>query len=608
MKMPVKKAYKENLVFLLLAAASFTYIVLRAILIPAYHDEINTFFLYVQTGDFQPFYTAANTNNHVLNTLFAHLSFLVFGDNIFVLRLANVLSYLIYLFYIWKIAKTFTSRSLALAFFIAMISSLYVISFFSLARGYGMSMAFLIASVYYLIEYHLTLSIRTILLGLFAASLALWAYLGLMIPVLLLGFLFSGLFVRHLFQLRTYKQMFIVFPSIALLFLIPLYYAIKYSLFIQTNSTIYGSETHGFLNAVIYNLVDEFSGNTGSLAGYSTTVLLLITLVVTGIVSLVKNRLKTPGFLVQILLWGTIVGTIALNYWFNVSYPFSRMAVYFFILFMVPLFISIDEAHYKLAWFSGFVISTVFTVQLILTFNFAYAPCWRYDTLPKLIFNRISEEAKKMNQLPTISTNLILEREFTYFDFINNAVLNTPQTNDYTSKISDYIIANSLKHKNTFSDYDTIEYCEETRTLLLRRKQPYGWIEFADLKNSLIEGNDEYLVPIPDLKAEDLFGYPFCFDVEFKAESQRFPIRCNLIFDVWDNSNKSLSSTTIGLDNIHPDVSKPMYFHRRIYIEQIPQEAGVIKLFFTNYHRAKIKISDFRIRLYRGETKYPDIK
>lgn len=597
----MKKVLLDNLVFLILSIVIFVYIVLRALLIPAYHDEINTFFLYVQTGEFQPFYSVVDQNNHVLNTLFSHLFFLVFGDHLFVLRLANVLSSLVYLYFVWKIGKTFKTKTLAVSWFLTMVSSLYFISFFSLSRGYGMSMAFIIASIYYLIEIFSGFSYKSLLLGLFTSVLALWAYLGLMIPVLLLGGMFISLFLWTLYNSKNFKPLIFVVPGLILLFFIPLYYAITYSFYVKTHSTIFGSYGAGFFQSVIFSVIDEFAGKENSLPGRITMALILLSLVVSGVISLKKNRLKSPSTLLHILLWGTLSGIIAMNLLIGVDYPTSRMAAFLFVLLIVALYQSINDADNNLTKYSGYLISSVFLLQFILTFNFSYAPCWKYDTLTASMYSKIAAEAEKTGILPTISANEILGREFFYHDFTNDGQLNSSQSNDFPSKIADFIIAHKFTKQNSFPDYDTVEYNKTTKVFLLQRKSPYNWSEVNSFANSLIEGDSEYMSFIPDLDCEPYRGRPFCFDIEFNAQSQRFPFRCYLTCDVWDKSNKSLSMNMLELQVIHSDVSQQTHFHRRQYLSDIPMDASKIRFYFFNGFKTEIKISDLKIRFYTGE-------
>ena len=596
----MKKLSKENTIILIAGILSFIYVAARAYLIPAYHDEINSFFLYIQTGDFQPFYSNADTNNHVLNTLFAHLFFLLFGDHIFILRLANLLSYAIYLIFVWKIGNTFSSRWLKISWFATMISSLYVLSFFSLARGYGISMAMLVTVIYYLLEYSKTHATKSILLGVFASSVGVWAYMGLMIPGLVAGLLFGVLFLQYMINSRNLKHATFVVPGAIFLFAIPFYYAITYSLFIKAHSEIYGSEAKSFLKAVVFNGIDDFSGKPGSYTGYVTVAVIALTLVATALTILLKKQFKSPALLIQLLLWGTAAGTIALNHLFGVEYPEGRMAVYYYILIMAPLFVSINETKNTVYKIAGYVVTAVMFIQFIVTFNFSYAPCWRYGTLPKEIFAKIADESRAMKYLPTISANPIMDRQYQYDNFIARNGLNSPQTNKFPSQISDFIIANNSIGNAPVAGYDTVYYDFDTQVYLLKRQKEFEWIQVSEAHNIQFEGNQEYFDVTQVNDAEEFRNLPFCFDVDFNAQSERFPFRCILVCDVWNKQNKSLESSYIYLQSLYSDATSPAHFHQRIYLENIPETAETIKIFFYNQLETNIRFSDLHISVLKG--------
>jgi hypothetical protein len=408
--------------------------------------------------------------------------------------------------------------------------------------------------------------------------------------------------VSHIYNSKQFKQLVIIVPGLILLFLIPLYYAITYSFYIKSHSDLIGSQADNFLQAVIFNVTDEFSGEPISLTGRITVALILLTLIISTVINIRKNKLKGRSILFHVLLWGTVTGTIAMHYLFGVGYPESRMAIYFFVLLITPLYLSIDESDINYTRYSGYVVSAVFVIQFIFTFNFSYSPSWKYDTLPVSIYNRIADYAQKDGVIPTVSTNLILGRQFMYHDFAHSGKLNSPQMSNFPSNISDFIIANKTIKKNTFSAYDTVEFSKKTGVYLLQRKQPIVWTEVASYKDSLIEGTNEYFNLIPDQNSEPFREFPFCFDIEFKAQSQRFPFRCILVCDVWDKSNQSLSMNYIELQSIKSDVSRETYFHRRQYIEKIPQEAAIIRFYFFNIDKTEVKFSDLKIRLFRGQT------
>ena len=110
------------------------------------HDESYSLFL-VDTNYLRAMVSTANT--HWLNSFFMKLFSITIGIKPWMVRLHSViafpiLAYFLFQFYL-KLTKTSSRLILISLFFI----NLFVLEFFTLARGYGMSLAFITASLYY---------------------------------------------------------------------------------------------------------------------------------------------------------------------------------------------------------------------------------------------------------------------------------------------------------------------------------------------------------------------------------------------------------------------------------------------------------------------------
>ena len=125
---------------MLMFSVAFIVIILRAWHIPITHDEASTFFFYVQTGEWRPYVAHAYTNNHVLNSALASLSYRLFGSHPFVLRLPNVLSFILLAWGVYRLCVNHL-RSLAGRFCLLSLTVLTfnLLDFFQLSRGYGLS-------------------------------------------------------------------------------------------------------------------------------------------------------------------------------------------------------------------------------------------------------------------------------------------------------------------------------------------------------------------------------------------------------------------------------------------------------------------------------------
>jgi len=215
----------------------FVYAALRAWFVPLVYDEAFTFSYYVVTGGFQPFHSFLDANNHVINSTLTHLSFLMLGDHPFALRLPNLLALIVFLGYLIRTRDMFYDKLLWLAYFIALTSIHYVFDFFSLSRGYGLSIAFLTAAVYHAWKFKQTRQLLQYGLALTMLSLSLWSNLALMLPILAIGGLL-GLYLLVKGDSSSMYRIKGVILSLAL-FAAPVLYAVLFTLELKEHGKLY---------------------------------------------------------------------------------------------------------------------------------------------------------------------------------------------------------------------------------------------------------------------------------------------------------------------------------------------------------------------------------
>lgn len=181
----------SRLTILCLSLFLFAYVAVRAARLAFTYDEATTYLDTIASGPLAAF-TFDSANNHFLNSLLTKLVSLA-GSSEFILRLPNLLAFAVYLFFSFLILDRFIKRpAIRLAGFILLVANPYTLDFFSLCRGYGLSLAFLMASLYYFFAFQERATrrepggYRNLRYSLAAASLAvlsnftlLDAYLGL---------------------------------------------------------------------------------------------------------------------------------------------------------------------------------------------------------------------------------------------------------------------------------------------------------------------------------------------------------------------------------------------------------------------------------------------
>lgn len=112
-------------------------------------DEAATYLNYLDAHPMTMF-SFNSANNHLINTLLAKFSSVLAGSSEFVLRLPNLLAYAAYFLFSFLILHRVVKKKwLVIPGCLLLSLNPYVLDFFSLCRGYGLSLAFMIAALYF---------------------------------------------------------------------------------------------------------------------------------------------------------------------------------------------------------------------------------------------------------------------------------------------------------------------------------------------------------------------------------------------------------------------------------------------------------------------------
>lgn len=164
--MPASKSYLK-LSYSLIALAGLAllvYVILKAQHASFTHDESYTYLAYVHQSFMDIIsYKRAYTNNHILNTVLMKYAEELWGSAELVLRLPNILACLLYPVYAFRLLRR-VSLVMILPAFLCLFCHTQLCDFFSLARGYGLSFAFMLMSLYHLIRYFETRENKQLLL------------------------------------------------------------------------------------------------------------------------------------------------------------------------------------------------------------------------------------------------------------------------------------------------------------------------------------------------------------------------------------------------------------------------------------------------------------
>src|SRR5436190_4783696 len=212
----------------------FTYVALRADRLSITHDEALSY--QIIKGDEGLKGTA---NHHPLNTWLMSASFHLFGNSELALRLPNLLAFILYLvscFYFLRNAPIWIVWlvSLPLLFFIE-----YLLEFFGIARGYGLSIGLMLPGVLISLECWKAGITSLIFLKKFMVAMILLSF-ALAANLILLNLylvVLTILTLRYLFIFR--RESLLTLAILLLIFLIPPALVLWRLLFLKDNGQLY---------------------------------------------------------------------------------------------------------------------------------------------------------------------------------------------------------------------------------------------------------------------------------------------------------------------------------------------------------------------------------
>lgn len=202
-------------------------LVTKAFLLPVTNDEAYSFFL-VKTNYWKAMAGTANT--HWLNSFFIRVFTFLAGDTPGCWRIQSVLAGAGYIFLAKKVAGGFDTVIMQLICFSMLVFNPYLLDYFSMARGYGLAVFFILLSVYQLqqfLEKGKEQSLYYCFLSLSAAVVSNYTTLYFLLSsvLLLTFFLFrnKGLFNKGVYIKTWVLSVFVIMIAAGNLFFIKYY-------------------------------------------------------------------------------------------------------------------------------------------------------------------------------------------------------------------------------------------------------------------------------------------------------------------------------------------------------------------------------------------------
>ncbi len=413
----------------MMAMGLFVYVATRSAMLAITWDEAFTCLEFVMTGKVYPGAGGGMAaNNHFLNTWSVYLLVQLFGTSEFVLRVPSMIGCGLFLIYVARFALRIKPGWAAIPVFFLFTCNPYLLDFFSLSRGYGLSFALLTASVFHAICFSATGKNRQLRIAM------LYAMAGVAANMVLLHFLLAlVLLPLYLLWVNTGRRFSLagavrvawsdqpVWLRAVLVAFISCFAV--YGIVLQQHGALfYGGQT-GFWHDTVGTVVDRTGYEKSYAAAWSPFTCLFIVLVVaaSGIRLVTRGGQDSGDFrAVTFLLFCCILFMLLQRFLFGSLYLIDRSALYLYVLFcfiLVTLAGSFQERH-KLYMAIPAICGVLMMVHFAHTVNWRYVLEWKRDAdVPAIItdIDRLRNDVLPAGRKVRIGASLEFEQPFNYY-------------------------------------------------------------------------------------------------------------------------------------------------------------------------------------------------
>ena len=479
-----QRSIEDKLVITLLCltgVAILCYTTYRAYALSFTHDESLTYLRYVRSSAFQ----TEDANNHFLNSVLMKLSRWLFGISELALRLPNLLGNVLFLVFSARIVMTFRSAMLTVVAFWIITLNPYLLEFFSLARGYGLSMGLLMGSLFYTQVYlsndqKKPAMIMSLLIGALAV-ITNYSLLNYYAALCMLFFICEYYYTCNK-DIRLFLR---GVPAIMIIPLLVLAFAIPRILNLQKVGDFY-FDSIGSWEATIPALVTACVFEAGYPHSLQLTIKTMILVfiglgMVVSVWYLIRGR---PDGESRFLIFAVSVVPFCLaasytqNALMGTNYPVGRTALFYipFIAVIIVLFLNSISSGSRTTQLSFLIIGLLTLSNTGLTMNISYTQTWRYDMNTKFAMEALAEAGSKEGSLKfntTIASNWHFKPAIDYYrDKYNMHWLNKARhTGAYDLFADYYYIEVDTKDQENSQWGAAVAAFPETGTMLFDNKR-----------------------------------------------------------------------------------------------------------------------------------------
>lgn len=472
--------------FLLLFASVFIAILYKALTIPITHDECATTVHYINFSYWEiMMYPDSWPNNHILNTLSVKFLTSFLPKEQWVVRIPNLFSFWIYALGIYLFLKQVfgLKNKLFLIGAIPFLLNFYLLDFFSLCRGYGMSTALVTLSMSFLLKAFVRKNSAQLWIGCVLAILASYANFTSLVYLMTCCLLFI---IHYAFQ-NSFKIKIFTWYHFLFALIIALYGVLIANPIIKMRGDDQFKywTNNGFIKETIVTTIDHFKYGSAYLNdGYNsyTLSIMLISLVIIielfWINRIIKHKeltkaLSNPIFISNSVLTLTVLINILNCYLTSTPNLNGRTALFFYPLFcfvFCSLFSYLSKINMLiqlafailLVWFTKWHITDAYKSTSVRE--------WWFDENTFQVMKVLREDAQC--KLVDLRTNWLFHPSFNFYYYTGK--FQNFHLHDYNKEVdkdsgAEYYYVLSEDIPKLESNYSIIANFNNERFILKRR-------------------------------------------------------------------------------------------------------------------------------------------
>lgn len=601
-----------NKIFWLFALVVFVIICARAFFIPFSHDEAATFFYYVQSDDYLPYSAHLYTNNHVLNSALANICYHIAGSHRFVLRIPNILAFLVLCYALYRHFRYMKTLHAKIIVSALLLFTFNYLDFFELCRGYGLSLAFMLLGLSYLVDYFDSVKLKWLVYFSICWQLAIAANMILVTVLCIL------LFYIYVFQYKKrdangkrvlYDTRNIVLQLINLGILV---FWIKFSFYCKQKGVLdYGVGDNYWLvtfETLIYLLFGSHDVWFQVLVCCFYAIIFIFLMIDIWKESFYIRDLFKPDLFYPFTMLLLIGAFFFQKMILHVNYPEDRTGLFFFLFFALSLAFVHEKRPSVYGKIASFVILIALVVDFAVSVNFHDFTYSFYNTMPKSIYDTLLAEQKKENKLVTIGGHRIRELNYAFTNYRGDSQLNCMDANEEMQMNCDYYYAMKREKVYYQNFYDEIAEDKVWDRALLKRKEKIGHNQLFENSNKItVQGEGEYydFKRFPDTS----FASHNPIEIEAEVVFEEVPKPFNAFFVVSLNNGKGemayyKRSSLSWLDN---DLNgKTKYI--KLTTGNLPDTVKSFVVHIWNIDKKPMKVTVNNLKIYQLTGKGVDFK